>query len=301
MPKNGVYIGVGPDQNYTYIASSRPKLSFIVDYRPENQLLHLLFKALLDLSENRAQYLSFLFSIPYDDRIQTKAADLKQLVALLDVTQGDEDIFNANILTIIEKIKAYNDAILPADIEKIKEIYLEFFNASLSLRCRFPEKTSRGLPYPTYSDFLLATSQDGVNHNFLNCDEAFLFVKKSHERNRILSITGDFAGFNTLSSISTFCKKYNLKVSVLYISSVEYRLFNEKVFGDYIRNIKSLPLSDDSVIIRAFYNKPPNVHPECVDKQLFTTSFQYIRSLINNFDEGKCNSYWDIGTQDYIQ
>ena len=31
VPKNGVYIGVGPDQNYTYIASSRPKLSFIVD------------------------------------------------------------------------------------------------------------------------------------------------------------------------------------------------------------------------------------------------------------------------------
>ena len=42
----GAYIGVGPDQNFSYIASVRPAIAFIVDRRRDNLLLHLLFKAL---------------------------------------------------------------------------------------------------------------------------------------------------------------------------------------------------------------------------------------------------------------
>src|SRR5665213_1827621 len=33
---NGVYLGVGHDQNFTYITSLKPRLSFIVDIRRQN-------------------------------------------------------------------------------------------------------------------------------------------------------------------------------------------------------------------------------------------------------------------------
>ena len=55
-----VYIGVGPDQNFTYIAHARPKLAFIVDYRRRNLLLHLFHQALFALSKDRVAYLSRL-------------------------------------------------------------------------------------------------------------------------------------------------------------------------------------------------------------------------------------------------
>ena len=42
----GVYFGVGPDQNYTYIAATKSRLAFIVDIRRQNMLQHLLYKAL---------------------------------------------------------------------------------------------------------------------------------------------------------------------------------------------------------------------------------------------------------------
>src|SRR6267378_3329015 len=58
----GVYLGVGPDQNFTYIAAIRPKVAFIVDIRKQNMLEHLMYKALFELSEDRAQFLSRLFS-----------------------------------------------------------------------------------------------------------------------------------------------------------------------------------------------------------------------------------------------
>ena len=58
--KGGVYIGVGPDQNFSYIARLRPAEAFIVDIRRDNLLLHLLFKALFELARNRVEYLALL-------------------------------------------------------------------------------------------------------------------------------------------------------------------------------------------------------------------------------------------------
>src|SRR5437773_6659022 len=58
----GVYLGVGPDQNFTYIVSLRPRIAFIVDIRRQNMLEHLMYKALIELSEDRGDFLSKLFS-----------------------------------------------------------------------------------------------------------------------------------------------------------------------------------------------------------------------------------------------
>src|SRR5262245_13142850 len=45
----GVYVGVGPEQNFTYVAALGPKLAFVVDIRRQNMLLHLMYKALFEL------------------------------------------------------------------------------------------------------------------------------------------------------------------------------------------------------------------------------------------------------------
>ena len=60
----GVYLGVGPDQNFTYIAALQPKLAIITDIRRQNMLLHLVYKALFEMSANRVEFLSKLFSRP---------------------------------------------------------------------------------------------------------------------------------------------------------------------------------------------------------------------------------------------
>lgn len=51
----GAYIGVGPEQNFTYIAKVRPKIAFIVDIRRQAMIQQLMYKAIFHLSENRAQ------------------------------------------------------------------------------------------------------------------------------------------------------------------------------------------------------------------------------------------------------
>src|SRR5579864_6343656 len=47
-PRGGAYLGVGPDQNFTYIIALRPQVAFILDIRRQNLVLHLLYKALIE-------------------------------------------------------------------------------------------------------------------------------------------------------------------------------------------------------------------------------------------------------------
>ena len=60
----GVYVGVGPEQNLTYVVALAPKIAFIVDIRRQNALEHLMYKAIIELSANRAEFLSRLYSRP---------------------------------------------------------------------------------------------------------------------------------------------------------------------------------------------------------------------------------------------
>src|SRR5215510_8315581 len=60
--RGGVYVGVGSEQNFTYIAAIQPRLAFIVDIRRDNVFEHLMYKALFEMSDNRADFVSRLFS-----------------------------------------------------------------------------------------------------------------------------------------------------------------------------------------------------------------------------------------------
>jgi hypothetical protein len=77
------YVGVGPDQNFTYIAALRPRVSFIVDIRRQNMLLHLMYKAIIEQSPTRAEFLSRLFSRPVPEGVSATTGVDTMLAALM--------------------------------------------------------------------------------------------------------------------------------------------------------------------------------------------------------------------------
>src|SRR5207249_10894798 len=58
----GVYLGVGQDQNFTYIVAKQPKMAFIFEIRRQNMIEHLMIKNLIVLEADRAVYISQLLS-----------------------------------------------------------------------------------------------------------------------------------------------------------------------------------------------------------------------------------------------
>ena len=83
-PRGGVYLGVGPDQNFSYIAHLRPSLAIIIDIRRDNLLLHLLFKALFAEARTRIAYLAMLTGRSPPPEAREGRRSVEEIVGYID-------------------------------------------------------------------------------------------------------------------------------------------------------------------------------------------------------------------------
>ena len=234
---SGVYVGVGPEQNYSFIAATTPAAAFIIDYRRENLLLHALFRSLLELADSRSEYLALLLSKPLSESSFPADPTLTNLIVHCDRTASDLDLFQRTLGQIKSRVLEHVGDVTENDFPVIEQIYRDFRDDGLDLRCRFPQYTSRGKLYPTYRDFLMSGAESQLEgRHFLADDAAFNVVKQRYSENRILCVKGDYAGLQALTTVGRFCSHHSLKIGLIYVSSVEYRLMKEGVFDQYVRN-----------------------------------------------------------------
>src|SRR4051812_38059772 len=87
--KGGAYIGVGPDQNFSYIAAIRPEVAFMFDIRRDAMLEHQLFKAVFAMSRNRLEYLCVLTAKPTPADVDSwKDSSINALISFVDKTSA---------------------------------------------------------------------------------------------------------------------------------------------------------------------------------------------------------------------
>ena len=95
-----VYLGVGPEQNFSYIAALKPAMVFIVDVRRGNLQLHLMYKALFELSTDRADFVSRLFSKKRPAGLTAASTAQDIFAAYEKVETDDENLYKANLTAI---------------------------------------------------------------------------------------------------------------------------------------------------------------------------------------------------------
>ena len=129
----GIYLGVGPDQNFSYIAHTRPMLAVITDIRRQNMLEHLWFKALFAMAANRVEYLSLMFS---RETPRVKAdASFQQILAAVRSARTDEMRFQKNFAAIKSfLLEKYKLKLSTEDLGKIEYIARTFWMEGLDLR-----------------------------------------------------------------------------------------------------------------------------------------------------------------------
>ena len=92
-----VYLGVGPDQNFTYIVQVRPATAIIIDLRRDNLLQQLYFKQVIEASKDRWQYLSLLFGKESPQGFRPDpSADVNHLIQHFRNLTSDQDFFEQN-------------------------------------------------------------------------------------------------------------------------------------------------------------------------------------------------------------
>src|SRR5205085_3828058 len=112
-------LGVGPDQNFTYMSALHPKFAFIVDIRRQNMLEHLMYKVLFEMSDNRAEFLSKLFARPLPERLPADAS-AEKLFEVFNNEETDPRIAQ-NTGTAIQQSLLRHDFTLFPDDSKIIE------------------------------------------------------------------------------------------------------------------------------------------------------------------------------------
>src|SRR5687767_1784251 len=192
--RGGAYVGVGPDQNFTYIAEIRPTIAFIVDIRRDNLLLHLLFKALFAESRTRVEYLAKLTGRPVPADIEAwRAAPVDRLVAHVDGAAAVPAAVDRLRKSLDHAVTGMGVPLSPEDRATIDRFHRRFIADGLSLMFQSTGRPPQSYN-PTYRDLLRDTDESGRQASFLASEDAFQFVKGLESRNLVIPVVGDLAG-----------------------------------------------------------------------------------------------------------
>jgi len=292
----GVYLGVGPDQNFTYIVALRPRIAFIVDIRRQNMLEHLMYKALIELSADRAEFLSRLFARQRPENIGPESTPEELFKAFRNVP-AELDLFFANLDAIKIQLKERHGFKLSAEDEaSIQYIFRAFYVGGPNLTYVGPVTPRYAVRnrMPSYADLMMQNDGEGQNHSYLSSEDNFGILKDLEQRNLIVPLIGDFAGPKTIRAVGTYLKQQNAAVTVFYLSNVEQYLFQQNdQWSRFYQNVATLPLDPNARFIRSVFN----------GYAYTLTANGYFRSdsllssipdLLEAFNAGRIETYYDV-------
>jgi hypothetical protein len=291
------YLGVGPDQNFSYMAAVRPSLAFIVDIRRDNLLQHLWFKALFELAPTRVEYLSLMFGRPAPSAPdEWTGATVEELAAWVDEAPFDR-ASEAEVWTRIQDQAAGTGISLTADdLATIGSIFHRFAQAGLDLRFTSHYRGPRP-HYPTYRHLLLEKDRSGEFASYLVDRDSYVFLRNLQLENRVIPVVGDLAGDHALRTIGEEIRARGSTVGAFYTSNVEFYLMGDGTFDAFARNVESLPMSDGSVIVRSYFDRFRPRHPEAVPGYVSVQLLHPIAEFLEVLKTGGFTGYWDLVTR----
>jgi len=265
--QNRVYVGVGPEQNFTYIIALKPKLAFIVDIRRGNFDLHLIYKALFEMSADRAEFVSKLFSRPRPEGLTAKSSVDEIFRAFANV-EATDTLYSRNMRSIVNRLtKTHQFMLSSADILRMQHIYNAIYVYGPNIQYSTTQNAGRRVTRePTYADLMAATDQGGFEHSFLATEEAFAFMKTFESENRLVPLMGDFAGPRALRAVGRYLSETGGTVSAFYLSNVEEYLKQDGKMKAFCANASTLPADEASTFIRSARTGTPDFGFELVSE-----------------------------------
>ena len=289
--RNGVYLGVGPDQNFSYIAHARPALAILIDLRRDNQLLHLLFKALFAASRTRAEYLALLTGRAPPSAAGGDTLPIDTIVQQIDAAKPlTDDGVRAVRARLSAVVASFGVPLTDADRATIDRFHRRFIQAGLSLQFNSTGRAPQ-YNYPTYRDLLLEVDRAGAQRSFMASEADFQFLKDLQARDRVIPVVGDLSGQTALAAVAKHLTAGKLEVAAFYTSNVEFYLFRDGTFPRFVTNLSRLPRQPNSVIVRSVF---PAGGAAMVPGYNSASLTQPIQALVEGYAKGRFRQYWEL-------
>jgi hypothetical protein len=284
----GAYLGVAPEQNFTYIAALRPKMAFIIDIRRQNMIELLMYKALFELSETRADFLSRLFARKRPDGLSEKSTAM-ELFESYRRLRPDPEIEKQTIQAMKDLlVRSHKFELRPGDLSgfsSIEYVYSIFAGAGPNLDYSTGGRGA-GINNPTYEDLMEIDDGAGQRRSYLANEENYRFVRDMEKKNLIVPLVGDFAGPKTIRAVGQYLKDHGSTVAAFYLSNVEQYLFNDDRSGDFYENVAMLPLDSRSTFIRSFSGGGGPFR--------FQSTLSSMETLLREFRAGRIRQYGNV-------
>ncbi|HEY0872245.1 MAG TPA: hypothetical protein VGD94_02140 [Vicinamibacterales bacterium] len=252
-----VYLGVGPEQNFTYISAMKPAMAFIVDVRRGNLQLHLMYKALFELSSDRADFVSRLFAKKRPEGLGPKSTALEIFNAYSEVPTS-EALYKQNLKAITDHLLETRG--IPLDDDDVKGIeYVAYSFYWFGPGIHYSSSGGRGgRSMPTYFDMMVTDDGAGRQRSYLASEDNFQVLKTLHSKNLLIPVVGNFGGPKALRAVGKYLKEHGGTVGAYYLSNVEQYLDQQGLWPAFCSNVASLPLDDQSTFIRSVRGRPSN-------------------------------------------
>ena len=261
----GVYLGVGPEQNFTYIVALQPKMAIIFDIRRGNMIEHLMYKALFEMSADRADFLSKLFSRPRPSGLDY-ASTPRQLFDAYIAARPDSALYRTQPRrdhSTTWRSRGFTHA--RHDAKSLENIYSAFFGGGPEINYNYPSRAAfgggggfggRGFGgggMPTYATLQTATDSAGKNWAYLATEANYRWLKDFETKNLLVPVVGDFAGPKAIRAVGQVSQRApGDRRSAFYTSNVEQYLFQQNDdWSRYYKNVAELPLDSTSMFIRS--------------------------------------------------
>jgi hypothetical protein len=292
----GVYLGVGPDQNFTCIVALKPKIAFIFDIRRQNMLTHLMYKALLEESSNRADFVAHLFSRSRPAGLDT-ASTPESIFLAFAVVPPDTIAYRKNLTSIKDRLtKQHGFKLSDDDLATISYVYEAFVQAGPDITYNFSQGRGafgRGR-MPSYAELQVETDSERVHRGYLATEANYRALRDLETNNLLVPVVGDFAGPKAIRAVGTYLKEHRATVTAFYLSNVEQYLFQqEDDWRKFYTNVGTLPLDSASTFIRSVFNGVGyyrNQGPSMRAQQMLASMLDQVK----RFTDGRLASYADV-------
>jgi hypothetical protein len=282
----GAYLGVGPEQNFTYIAALRPRIAFIIDIRRQNLVEHLMYKALFELSDDRADFVSRLFSRKRPTALDARSS-AAELFRAFDAAPADRTLFDANLRAVIDTLtRRHHFPLGEGDRTRLAFVYTSFFREGPGLNYSVGGGPSVNMP--TYAALMSEQDGTGQHRSYLADERNYEIVRKLQASNLVIPVVGDFAGPTAIREVGRYLTTHRAPVTAFYLSNVERYLFEQRrAWRRFYANVAILPYDDRSLFIRSVLHRPTFE---------LRHSLSPIAGLMKAFGDGRIRRYHDAVT-----
>jgi hypothetical protein len=285
LPRDRAYVGVGPEQNLSYVTLQKPAIAYVVDIRRENLLEHLAIRAAMEDAPTRAAFVGRLTARDVPEGLDEEAPFETIALAFSKARRhvALRDLAVRRSLALHERLGI---AVARSDERAYERIHQAFFAKGLRLAYTM-EGSAR--PYPPLE------AQLADPKSFVGDEERYRFVREFLRQNRLVPIVGDFAGDHALRGVARDMRARGLVLGAFYASNVEEYLFDGRVYPAFLENLEAFPIDEASLVVRVWFDRGRR-HPAQAEGRRMATVAVPMAPFLGAARRAPLRTYWDVAT-----